>query len=517
MAALLDDQEKAALPSGSLDGRSSPLRSKTKRVYETGERKGHIVDGEHGSRVGSRHGPAAEGAEDCHGRSRRGQGGHDDDDDDKEEDEEDAAVDRQPNILDRVSSRVTSRSSDELSAPPDGGWLAWSQCLAGHLVIFNTWGWVNSFGSFQAYYTELLVRPPSDVAWIGSLNVFLIFFVGTLTGRLVDAGHFRPVFLAGTALLALGVVSVSVCTAYWHLMLAQGLCLGLAHGCLFCPALAVLAAYFDRRRALVLGIAACGSSTGGLVFPVMVRQLLPAVGFAWTVRAIGLVQLATMAVAIVLVRPRMSPRKTGPLIEWSAFSELGYSFYAAAAFFNFWGVYFAFFYVAAFSRDALRPGFSYPESLNLLLLLNGAGIIGRLAPSYAADLVGAVNVFIPASAAASGLAFGFIGVDSRAGLYAWVVFYGIAAAGIQSLFPAALSFLTTDLRRLGVRMGMVFTIVSFAVLTGPPVAGALIAGPGGYAAAKAFAGSSIAVGCGFLVAAKAAKMSATGQGWTGKT
>lgn len=373
------------------------------------------------------------------------------------------------------------------------------------------------------------------MAWIGSLNVFLIFFVGTLTGRLVDAGHFRPVFLAGTALLAVGVVCVSVSSAYWHLMLAQGLCLGLAHGCLFCPALAVLAAYFDRRRALALGIAACGSSTGGLVFPVMVRQLLPAVGFAWTVRAMGLVQLATMAVAIALVRPRMRPRPTGPLIEWSAFRELGYTFYAAAAFFvrkpppllvlgwlilshqNFWGVYFAFFYVAAFSRDALRPGFSYPESLTLVLLLNGAGFVGRLAPSYAADLVGAVNVFIPASAVASGLVFGFIGVDSRAGLYAWVVLYGIAAAAIQSLFPAALSFLTADLRRLGVRMGMVFTIVSFAVLTGPPVAGALVAGPGGYTAAKAFAGSSIAIGCGFLVAAKVAKMRAAGQGWMGKT
>lgn len=43
-------------------------------------------------------------------------------------------------------------------------------------------------GTFQTYYTQPLHRAPSDVSWIGSINVFLLFCVGTLTGRLVDAG-----------------------------------------------------------------------------------------------------------------------------------------------------------------------------------------------------------------------------------------------------------------------------------------------------------------------------------------
>lgn len=200
----------------------------------------------------------------------------------------------------------------------------------------NTRGWVNSFGTFQTYYTQLLNRPPSDVSWIGSINVFLLFFVGTLTGRLVDAGYFRAVFLLGTVLLAVGIFTVSICSEYWHFLLAHGLCLGLSHGCLFCPTLAVLSSYFLRRRALALGIAACGSVTGGLVFPSMVRQLLPSAGFAWTVRAIGFVQVATMILANFLARPRIKPRKAGPLVEWSAFKELEYTFYAAGAFFVRW-------------------------------------------------------------------------------------------------------------------------------------------------------------------------------------
>ena len=211
--------------------------------------------------------------------------------------------------------------------------MARSLALASICTVANAdRGWVNSFGTFQTYYTQLLDRPPSDVSWIGSLNVFLLFFVGTLTGRLVDAGYFRPLFVLGTVLLAVGIFTISLCTQYWHFLLAQGLCLGLAHGCLFCPTLAVLSTYFLRRRALALGIAACGSATGGLVFPSMVRQLLPRIGFAWTVRAIGFVQVATTIVAFFIARPRIQPRKAGPIADLSAFKDLQYTFYAAAAF-----------------------------------------------------------------------------------------------------------------------------------------------------------------------------------------
>ena len=52
---------------------------------------------------------------------------------------------------------------------------------------------MNSFGVFQTYYVDFLGRSVSDVSWIGSIQVFLTFFIGTFTGRLTDAGYFRPV------------------------------------------------------------------------------------------------------------------------------------------------------------------------------------------------------------------------------------------------------------------------------------------------------------------------------------
>lgn len=197
----------------------------------------------------------------------------------------------------------------------------------------TTRGWINSFGTFQAYYTHTLHRTPSEVSWIGSLNVFLLFFVGTFTGRLTDAGYFRLIFTCGSLLLVVGIFMTSLCTTYWQLLLAQGLCMGVAHGMIFCPILAVLSTYFVKKRAIALGIAACGSATGGLVFPSMVRQLLPSAGFRWTVCYIGFVQVATMLLANALAKPRVKPRRTGPIVDWSAFKDLEYTFYAAGAYF----------------------------------------------------------------------------------------------------------------------------------------------------------------------------------------
>ena len=197
----------------------------------------------------------------------------------------------------------------------------------------NTWGYINSFGVFQTYYATTLRHAPSDISWIGSIQVFLLFFVGTLTGRLTDAGYFRQLMLLGTAFQVVGIFTTSVATEYWQLFLAQGVCMGLGNGCLFCPSVAVLSTYFSKKRSLAIGIAACGSATGGLVFPSIVRQMLPRVGFGWTMRTVGFVQLATLVVANLGLRTRLPPRKVGPLVELSAFRDLEYLFYACGSFF----------------------------------------------------------------------------------------------------------------------------------------------------------------------------------------
>ncbi|TGO89566.1 hypothetical protein BPOR_0103g00120 [Botrytis porri] len=186
----------------------------------------------------------------------------------------------------RVLSKTKSAASwKDPGPPPDGGVVACTQVLVGHLIIMNTWGFINSFGVSQEYYIDFLDRSPSDLSWIGSIQVF-VFLIGTFTGRLTDAGYFCPVFL-------------------W----------------LFCPTLSVAPTYFSKNKMLAVGIYACGSATGGLVFPVMFQQLITPLIYEWTMRILVVFTTSCLIICNVFAKPRLPPCNTGPMIELAAFKE----------------------------------------------------------------------------------------------------------------------------------------------------------------------------------------------------
>lgn len=109
------------------------------------------------------------------------------------------------NVLTKVASRLTTHSIVNPPPAPDGGVHAWTQVAMGWLVLFTTWGWVNSYGAFQSYYTLTLGLPPSTISWIGAVQNFLTFFVGAFSGRALDAGYLLPALMAGFVIQLLGV------------------------------------------------------------------------------------------------------------------------------------------------------------------------------------------------------------------------------------------------------------------------------------------------------------------------
>jgi MFS family permease len=229
--------------------------------------------------------------------------------------------------------------------PPDGGREAWLQVFVSHITVFNTWGYINSFGLFQTYQTTLLSVSPSDISWIGSTQIFLLFFIGTFSGRLADAGYFRLCFSVGLAIQLLGVFLTSISKTYWQFFLCQGVCTGIGNGLIFCPALSVLSTWFSTRRGLACGVAGCGTATGGIVFPVLAQHLLPMIGFGWTVRVMGFIMMGMMMIPLTLTKTRLPPRRSGPIVEWAAFKEGPFALYAVGITLCFWGLYFAFYYV----------------------------------------------------------------------------------------------------------------------------------------------------------------------------
>lgn len=243
-------------------------------------------------------------------------------------------------------SSSTEKNNVVATGPPDGGLLAWSQVFAGHLIAFNAWGFINSYGIFQAYLIEALSENSSNISWVGGVQVFLVMFLGTFSGRALDAGHYHSCAVLGMFLQVVGVMMTSLVKTYWQLFLAQGLCQGIGAGLVFTPTMAIVSSYFAKKRALAVVGMSSGTATGGIIFPVIARQCLGSLGFGWTLRIMGFLILFNSAVALAIIRPRNMSRKSGPIVELSLFLDPWYGCCALGLFFAMFGQYFAFFYVS---------------------------------------------------------------------------------------------------------------------------------------------------------------------------
>ncbi|KAJ5086064.1 hypothetical protein N7532_010835 [Penicillium argentinense] len=394
----------------------------------------------------------------------------------------------------RAEGNVTANATTSPDLPPekdpevtfDTGFLSWLQVLGSFFLFFNSWGLINTWGAYQTYYEA---NPPagassSSIAWIGSLQSFLLMLIGVITGPLFDAGYFRALIGFGGFMLPFGLMMTSISSKYWHLILAQGICVGLAAGCLFVPSVAILPQYFRRRRGLANGLAASGSSIGGVVYPIMFHKLQQNVGYAWATRVIGFLCFGTICVSLSIMRVRFKPKDKRKLYQLSAFKDLGYCLFTVAMFLGFLGFYNFLYYVQPYAIDTgivdSNLGFY------LVSMLNAASTFGRIAPNFLADHTGPLNMLSPAVTVTSILAFVWISVDTTAGIIILAIFYGFFSGGFVSLPPVVMASMTADVRDLGTRLGMVFAITSIGLLIGTPIGGAILGDTGKYIGVQLF-------------------------------
>ena len=140
------------------------------------------------------------------------------------------------------------------------------------------------------------------------------------------------------------------------------------------------------------------------------------------------------------------------------------------------------------------------------MVINGVGIPARIIPPYFADKVGQLNMFVPSLAFLAIVGYSWLAVHNIAGLYAWTAMFGIVSASFQCLLPSTVAALTPDLNMVGTRLGMAFSTLSFAALTGPPIGGALqTVMDGSYTGATIWAATSTLVSFGLTAAARWAR------------
>lgn len=363
-------------------------------------------------------------------------------------------------------------------------------------------GIINAFGVFETYYEQHVLShmSPSSIAWIGSVQSALLMIVGVVSGPLFDAGYFYALLPTGSFLVILGMMMTSLSTKYYQIMLAQGICVGIGAGFLFIPSVALLPQYFRKRRALANGIAASGSSVGGVLFPIMFRQLEIKIGFPWATRTIALLSLVTCAISIGVMRQRFRPQEKRALLQLSAFKEAQYSLFCLACFLGFLGFYNFLVYVQPF---AIETGIADANlGFYLVAILNAASTFGRFGPNYVADYTGSLNVLFPALTVTAILAYCWIAINTTSGIIALSALYGFFSGAFVSLIAVVMMEITQDIRKLGTRLGMCFGLESIGLLIGTPIGGTIISRTGSYLGVQLFCGSCLAACAAILLSVR---------------
>ncbi|KAJ4409605.1 hypothetical protein N0V91_002526 [Didymella pomorum] len=418
-------------------------------------------------------------------------------------------------------ARSTKTTESVIPPPPDGGLHAWLKVFGGFMIYINIWGFTLSYGAFQAYYkSDLLASAsPSAISWIGTVQAWLLIFFGVLSGPLFDLGYFRVMLIVGNFLVVFGIMMLSLSTQYWQVFLSQGICMGLGAGLLYIPSLALVGIWFDKKRAIALGIVMSGIAVGGVVYIMMFDRLLKSSGFPWAMRAIGFVALAAALLSIPALLSGSSvlatKRKARALFDKTAYKDKLFLIFTCCSFTTFLGYIVPYFYIPTYARD--RLGLSQSTGLYTLVMAIAASFFGRLVSGGLAQWLGPIVTWGLCAFASAVLSLCWISIDQESHFIAFSILWGFFSAALVTLPSAAFANITPDLSRLGTRLGMSWSVSSIATLIGAPIAGSLLKtnadGHLNFIGVQVWSGVCLMVGTGFLLVLWFVTMKTQNKGW----
>ncbi|KAK9452839.1 major facilitator superfamily domain-containing protein [Dipodascopsis uninucleata] len=386
--------------------------------------------------------------------------------------------------------------------PPDTSLRAWLTVVGAFTGVFASFGYVNVIGLFQQYYAEkqLSSYTESTIAWITSLQIFIMIFSGSFVGRVYDMIGPRLLLLLGSVLLVTGIMTTSVCKEYYQFILAQGICTGIGMALMFNPCMSAVAGWFIKNRALSVGVAASGSSFGGVILPIVFYNIERRSSFGWAVRAIGFIMALMCIVSVTTVSSRI-PQKGFKRIILSEifidpFRDKAFSVFVSGMFLVYLGVLTP---LAFIPSQALSHGFSDRMSLYLISITSAASSVGRVLGGFLADRLGKVVVFCFFCALSGIFTIAlWIPATGHVPIILYALCYGFTSGTAVSLW-AGLVPEFCEIPQIGTYLGATCGVISFAALTSTPIAGAMVKQQhGSYWSTALFAGLTMLTGSGII-------------------
>jgi MFS family permease len=317
-----------------------------------------------------------------------------------------------------------------------------------------------------------------------TLNFLTMGLGGFLWGTLSDRYGPRPVVLAGSVLLGIGLAAASRATSLLEFQLAYGVLVGFAAGSFFAPMIASVANWFDKHRSLAVSLVSVGVGVAPMTISPFAAWLIQHYDWRTSQLVIALLAWGLLIPAAVFVRTapvQKSPESTNQensslslleALRSTPFIVLALTFFACCAAHS--GPIFHTISYAIFC------GIPTTLAVTIYSVEGLAGLGGRLALGVAADRIGVKPVLI-AGLVIQALAAGtFSMISQLEAFYAVAALFGFAYGGVMPLY-AVLAREYFGQKIMGGVLGAASLVSSVGMALGPLAGGAIFDRFGGYA------------------------------------
>ena len=368
--------------------------------------------------------------------------------------------------------RPPDKPTPERGGPARDSVRAWVVVAAAFVALFTVFGVAFSFGAFFGPIAAEFRTGRAAASGVFSLTSLLYFTLGAASGPAADRLGPRPLLLAGAAAFGLGLAATTVADRLWIAYLTYGAGVGLGVGCTYVPIIAAVGGWFERRRALAVGVAVSGIGLGTLAAAPLAAGLIDAYGWRTTYLLFAVAGSTVLVASALLVAAPPGERAGGRQGTGAAIRTPAYGWLYLSNLLLCLVLFVPFVHLPAFAEDAG------------VVATAAASVIGRIVLGGVADHAGPLRAY-RVSFLLIGMSFALWWVDDGFWLLAaFAAVLGVGYGGFVALSPVVLAeYFGVD--RLGGLLGVLLTANGVGSALGPPAVGFVVDATGSYTPAIA--------------------------------
>jgi len=327
-------------------------------------------------------------------------------------------------------------------------------------------------------WTRAITAGAFSLVWIvqGLLSVVM--------GGLNDKFGPRVVLTIGALLIGGGYLLTSQIHSLWELYLYYGVLVGAGLGSTFVPLTSTTARWFVKWRGVMTGIVASGVGVGALVGPPVANWLIANYNWRVTYHYMGAMVLVGVLVAAQFLRRDPMQMGARPYGEGEGdrlpvkAGASGLSIREAAKAWQFWTASVIFFFygytwtaiLLHLAPHATDLGISAKNAANMIAVLGGASILGKVLLGIVADKIGDKKVYLLSFMIMVLSLLWLTTITKTVEFDLFALLFGFAYGGLATAHSPLVAWLF-GMRKHGFIFGICFNGFTIGCALGPLVSG----------------------------------------------